>query len=218
MQDPTLSSAFESLFVACVLLSEFGMLRLLLIDGLVRVYAIQSFFVAAFAFLLGWTTGSAGLFVLAVLTLCSKAVVIPLVVSRIVQRLGVEDRIPATVPVPMSFLVGAILTAIGFEAAHELHVTGVTSNGLAIGIAMLLIGFFLMITRANAVAQLIGFLTLENAVFVASLALAAQLPLIVAVLLLLDVLLPAAAFVVVIRVVASRHQSIHTVELTELRG
>lgn len=218
MQDPTLSSALESLFVAFVLLSQFAILRVVFVEGMVRVYAIQSMFVAAFTFLLGWVTGNAALFVLAVLTFLVKTVVIPVAVNRILQSLGFDDRIPLSVPVPMSFLLGAILTAIGFETAHNLHITTLASNALSVGIAMVFLGFFVMITRANAVAQLMGFLTLENAVFLAGLALASRLSLIVAVLLLLDVLLPATSFVIVIRVIASRHQSLHTMELTELRG
>lgn len=214
----SLPSALETLLVACVLLSQFAMLRSVFVADVVRVYGIQSFFVAAFTALLAWISGRSDLYVLAVLTLLIKTVVIPFAVTRIVRRLGVDDRIPTTVAVPMSFLVGAVLTAVGFQAAHELHVTTPASGGLGVAIAMLFMGFFLMIARGNAVAQLMGFLTLENAVFVASLALASALPLIVAMLLLIDVVLPATAFVIVIRVLASRRQSIHTIELTELRG
>jgi hydrogenase-4 component E len=217
---PSVSQAVTDALAIVVLLTQFALLRTLSIEGVVRIYGIQSLGVGLFTIALGSFTGNHDLYILGGLTLVIKMVIIPVVTGTIVRRLGIEDRIRLSVPVPQSFLLGAAFAALGFVAATRIHVVtlGLPTDGLGAGMAVVLMGFFLMTARPNAVVQLIGFLTLENGVFIASLSLAPSLPLLVAVLLLFDVLIPAAAFTVVIRVLAVRVRSAHTDELTELRG
>ena len=212
------AQAVAGVLAVAVLLSQFGVLRLLWVGGLVRIYAVQSLAVAAFAALVGWTTQNPDLYLLACLTLAIKCLGVPALLRAIVRRLEVDERIPATVKVPLSLLVAIALGALGFAAAGRLVGSAGPELGLQVGMATVLVGFLVMVSRANAIAQLVGFLTLENGIFVATVALAPGMPLIVAVLLLLDILLPALAFMVVIRVLARRHRSVHTVELNELRG
>jgi hydrogenase-4 component E len=217
---PSPSLAVTGALAIAVLLTQFALLRTLSIEGVVRIYAIQSLGVGLFTVALASFTGNIDLYFLGGLTLVIKVVIIPVVTDAIVSRLGIEDRIRISVPVPQSFLLGAAFAALGFVAATRIHVVivGAPVGSLGAGMAIVLMGFFLMTARPNAVVQLIGFLTLENGVFIASLSLAPSLPLLVAVLLLFDVLIPAAAFTVVIRVLAVRVRSAHTDELTELRG
>lgn len=217
---PSVSLAIAGVLAIGVLLTQFELLRTLSLEGLVRIYALQSFAVCFFTGSVAYLSGNVDLYVLAALTFVTKVIVIPLVIGVILRRLGIEDRVRVSVPVPQSFLLGAGLATLGFVAASRIQggAAGTPVDGLGAGVAVILMGFFLMVARPNAVAQLIGFLALENGVFVASLSVSPSLPVLVAVLLLLDVLIPAAAFVVVIRLLAVRHRSAHTDELTELRG
>lgn len=217
---PSVSLAVTGALAIAVLLTQFALLRTLSIEGVVRIYAIQSLGVGLFTIALASFTGNNDLYVLGGLTVVIKVLIIPAVTGRIVRRLGIEDRIRSSVPVPQSFLLAAAFAALGFVAAMRIHAVtvGAPADSLGAAMAVVLIGFFLMTARPNAVVQLVGFLTLENGVFIASLSLAPSLPVLVGVLLLLDVLIPAAAFIVVIQVLAVRVRSAHTDELTELRG
>lgn len=215
---PTLPVAVTGVVLVAVLLSQFALLRCVLVGPAVRIYAIQSLAVCVFTGITGFRGGDTDLYVLAGLTLITKVIVIPLIIGIIVRRLAGEDRVRLQLPVPQSLLIAALLAAIGFAAASHLGPRSLLTASVGVGLAVLLMGFFLIVVRPNAIAQLIGFLTLENAVFVSSLSLAPGLSLIVAVLLLLDVLLPAAAFGLLIRVLNNRVRSVHTAELTELRG
>lgn len=217
---PGIALALAGVLAISVLLTQFAMLRVLSIEAVVRVYAVQSLAVSVFTATVGQLTGNPDLYVLAGLTAVTKVVAVPIIVGAIVRRLGVEDRIPAAVPVPRSLLLGAGLAVIGFVAAARIHggAAGTPADSLGSGLAVVLMGFLLMVGRPNAVAQLVGFLALENGIFIASLSLSPGLPIIVAVLLLLDVLVPAVAFTMVIRLLAARTRSAHTTELTRLRG
>lgn len=214
----SLQTAVEGVLAIGVLLSQFALLRLLLVEAIVRVYGVQSLLAAGFTAAVAWITSNPDLYVLAVLTFAIKVVAIPTIVTAILRRLGGEDRVPATVPVPRSLLIAAGLAALGFAVVTQLAAGARAGSGLGVGTAMVLIGFFMMAARGNAVAQLVAFLSLENGVFLASVSLAPGLPLLVAVLLLLDILIPAVAFTLVMRVLRSRKRSLHTIDLTELRG
>lgn len=215
---PTVSEALQGVLAVGVLLAQFAMLRSLLVEAFVRLYAIQSVLVAAFTAVVGWRSGDGALYVLAGVTLLVKVIVIPLTVNLILRRLGSEDRVPAAVPVPRSYLFAIFLGGLGFALVLELHLAMGAASGLGVGVAILLIGLFMIMARPNAVAQLVAFLSLENGVFLASVSLAPRLSLIIGVLLVLDVLIPAGAFSLVIRLLAARRRSLHTVELNKLRG
>lgn len=215
---PTVSAALQGVVAVGVLLAEFAMVRSLLVEALVRIYAVQSLLVAVFTAVVGWRTAHQGLYVLAGVTFLVKVVVIPLTVNAILRRLGTEDRIPATIPVPRSFLVAVFLGGLAFALVLELRLSMDAASGLGVGVAILLIGLFMVTARPNAVAQLVAFLSLENGIFLGSISLAPDLSLIIAVLLVLDVLIPAVAFALVIRLLAAGRKSLHTMELTDLRG
>ncbi|MGH7912866.1 MAG: hydrogenase, partial [Candidatus Dormibacteraceae bacterium] len=148
---PTVAAALQGVVGIGVLLAEFAMLRSLLVEAIVRIYAIQSLLVAAFTGVVAWRAGAPELYVLAAVAFAVKVVVIPLVVNGILRRLGGEDRIPATIPVPRSFLVAVVLGALAFALVLGLGVSAGAASGLGVGVAMLLIGLFMITARANAV-------------------------------------------------------------------
>ena len=81
-------------------------------------------------------------------------------------------------------------------------------------LSLVLIGFFFMITRQNVISQIVGLLTLENGVFVATVAIAPGLPFAIGFLLLLD-LLPAVLFYgVFARLIAARAKTTSIEDMT----
>ena len=84
--------------------------------------------------------------------------------------------------------------------------------------AVILVSFLLVILRSDVVSQAVGFFSLENGVSLASLVLAAGLPLIVEVAFLFDLLVAVVVFGVLIRVHHGRSQTLSTDALDRLRG
>ena len=89
---------------------------------------------------------------------------------------------------------------------------------LSLSMAVVLVSFVLMILRRDVISQAIGFFSLENGVSMASLVIAAGLPLILEVAFLFDLLVAVVVFGVLIRVQSARTQSFSTVALDRLRG
>lgn len=89
---------------------------------------------------------------------------------------------------------------------------------LGLSVAIVLVAFVLMIVRRDVVSQAVGFFSLENGVSLASLVVAAGMPLIIEVAFLFDLLVAVVVFGVLMRVHHHRTESLSTESLTLLRG
>ncbi len=181
---------------------------------------MQSVFAAGYTLLVGVDRASPALIVLAVWTALIKVIVIPVSIDRQITRQLSEHEVPLVVQVPMSLLLGTALAGLAYWSSSVLPIHGALLPTPALGmpIAFVLVGFFFMITRQNAVSQIVGLLTIENGVFFATVAIAPGLPFVIGFLLLLD-LLPAVLFYgVFARLIAARTKSTSVQDMTVLRG
>jgi hydrogenase-4 component E len=202
------------------LLSGLALLAVKQVHEQVRVYAVLSVFAAAYTLLIGADRSDAGLIVLAVWTAVIKVIVIPVSIDRAVTRHVTEHEVPLVVQVPMSLLIGVALAGLAYWSAAALPVHGALLPTPALGmpIALVLVGLFFMITRQNVISQIVGLLTLENGVFLATVAIAPGLPFAIGFLLLLD-LLPAVVFYgVFARLIAARARGTSIEDMAVLKG
>ncbi|MBX6762174.1 MAG: hypothetical protein K6T51_01135 [Rubrobacteraceae bacterium] len=205
-----------------VVLMQFGLLRSRAIHGHAALYAFESLFVAAFSALAGITSGNFELYVLAAVTVVAKVFVVPALIMRFTRDLDehAEVEIPLAVGVPSSLLAALALTGLAYAAALRLPLHGplLPHTSFALGLAVVLIGFFFMVTRLNTISQLVGILTLENGIFLGTVAIAPGLPLLVGLLILFDVLMAVLVFGVLVRLLAVRRATVTTTPLKELKG
>ncbi len=214
--------AAGGLAIALVILMQFGLLRSRATSGQTWLYSFESLFVAAFSTIVGLATGNGELYVLAGVTLVAKVALVPWLVFRLTSGLEerVKDEVPLSLGVPSSLISALLLTGIAFAAAVRLPLAGplLPSSGFAMGLAVVLIGFLFTITRLNTISQLLGILTVENGIFLGTVAIAPGLPLLVGLLILFDVLMAVLVFGVLVRFLAMRHSTVTTSHLKELAG
>lgn len=203
-----------------VLLIEFGMLRAALLRSQIRLYATQSLVVSVLAGIVAAAQHVPELYVLAVLSFALKVVIVPWVVLRLVRQAHAEIAGSASLNVASAVLVSIVVAAFGFFAVGALHIssTALPTTALAISVAIVLVAFVLMVLRNDVVSQAVGFFSLENGVSLASLVVAAGLPLILEVAFLFDLLVAVVVFAVLMRVHHDQRASLSTSDLTELRG
>lgn len=167
-------------------------------------------------------TGNPELYALAAITVVGKVILVPVIILRLTQGLDehVEVKVPLAVKVPSSLLAAVVLTGVAYAAGLKLPLPGplLPQSTFSTGLAVVLIGFFFMITRLNTISQLIGLLTVENGIFLATVAVAPGLPLLVGILILFDVLIAVLVFGVLVRLLAVRRSTITTDPLRELKG
>ena len=212
--------ATAALIAIGVLLSGLSLLLVKQVHEQVRAYAVQSVFAAGYTSLVGVDRVDAALIVLAVWTALIKVIVIPVSIDRAVTRQVSEHEVPLVVQVPMSLLIGVTLAGLAYWSASALpiHAALLPTPALGMPLSLVLVGFFFMITRQNVISQIVGLLTLENGVFLATVAIAPGLPFAIGFLLLLD-LLPAVVFYgVFARLIAARAKTTSIEDMAVLRG
>jgi len=218
---PDLYAASANTLAVAILLVEFLMLRASLLRAQVRLYAMQSFIVAVLAVVVAATQHIPELYALAALSLLLKVVVVPTVVLRLLRDADVEIAGTGVIGVASEVLLAMVVGGIGFFAVGRLPQLAspvLPSAALSLSVAVVLVSFVLMIVRTDVVSQAIGFFSLENGVSLASLVVAAGLPLILEVAFLFDLLVAVVVFGVLMRMHHGRADTLSTAGLNRLRG
>lgn len=219
----TVPSVFEGIantVAVIVLLLEFGMLRASLFRAQVRLYAGQSLTISVLAAVVAFGRDIPELYALAVLSLLLKAVVVPLVVLALLRDAQAEIAGSGALGVANEVLLAIGVTGFGFFAVGVLNIHSpvLPTAALSLSVAVVLVAFVLMIVRRDVVSQAIGFFSLENGVSLASLVVAAGMPLILEVAFLFDLLVAVVVFGVLMRTHHRRTRSLSTETLDRLRG
>ena len=221
---PGIYEGAANVIAALMLLLEFGMLRQALVRDQVRLYAAQSAMLSVLAIVIAADRNLPDLYALAALSAALKVVAVPLVMRRLLGRTASEDTsgVAGSYTLsPASAVLACIgLAAFGFFSFGAFHISGPAAPALALSIAaaMVFVAFGLMIVRRDVASQAIGFFSLENAISLAALVVAAGLPLILETAFLFDLLVAVVVFGMLIRVHRARAQSLSTTDLTRLRG
>jgi hydrogenase-4 component E len=189
MNDLVMTNLINGL-AAFILLTAFVMVSHNRMQQLVRSFAIQSIALAAFAFAVAYYTGSEHIYIIAGLTLILKGFVIPRFLTYTIDKIHVRKEVEPLVGIPLSLLICAGLAMVAYYVAEPIiaGADAITRNTLAISVAVLLIGFFLMITRRKAMSEIIAILVMENGIFLGAISITFGMPLIVEIGIFFDVL------------------------------
>jgi hydrogenase-4 component E len=189
MNDLVMTNLINGL-AAFILLTAFVMVSHNRMQQLVRSFAIQSIALAAFAFAVAYYTGSDHIYIIAGLTLILKGFVIPRFLTYTIDKIHVRKEVEPLVGIPLSLLICAGLVMVAYYVAEPIiaGADAITRNTLAISVAVVLIGFFLMITRRKAMSEIIAILVMENGIFLGAISITYGMPLIVEIGIFFDVL------------------------------
>jgi len=162
----------------------------------VRLFALQSFALAGVALLVAFGYGEAHILTAAVLTVVVKGIVIPVVLRRLIETIRVAKEIDFSINITVSLLICGGLVIFADSVAQPIldiqqKTASVVSRALPLSIAVFLIGLFIMITRKQALTQIVGLLTMENGLFLSGLSITYGMPLIVEVGIFFDILVAA---------------------------
>lgn len=157
-----------------------------------------------------------GLFVLAAVVLVVKAAAIPAYLGWAARRLGIQRDAGSLIGPTLALLVGLGLLATGSALAPFFAVPGAGHTGAAgMALTLVFIGMLLMLTRRLALSQVIGFLVMENGIFLYSLTQAEGMPMFVELGVVFDVMVG----VFVLGIVMFRlNRSFEHMDVTELKG
>lgn len=182
-----------NLFAAVILLLAFAMLAQRRVLPLINLFALQGLALAASTVVAAISTGQHHLYWSAGLTLLLKALLLPWILHRLVRRLHVKWEVESLINVPTTLLVGIGLVIIAFNVALPISQLShtITRGTLGIALAVVMLAFLMMITRTKAIPQVVGFLAMENGLFLAATSATYGMPMVVELGIALDVLVGA---------------------------
>ncbi|MDD2272397.1 MAG: hydrogenase [Desulfuromonadaceae bacterium] len=148
-----------------------------------------------------------------------KGFVIPLLLVRAVRSAEIKREVEPFLGYVPTLLLGAVFTALSFGFAGKLPMLPEHQNYMFVpaSIATLMSGFLVLTTRRKAISQVIGYLILENGIFIFGLLLAEAMPIMVEAGALLDLLVGTFVMGIVINQISREFSSLDTSRLTSLK-
>jgi hydrogenase-4 component E len=210
------------IFAAAILVTAFLVVSSRSLVFYIRLFALQSLFLGVVALLVVLGYGETHILIAAVLTIAVKAIAIPVVLSRVIERIHVRKEVDFSINIPASLLLCGGMVILADSVAHSILEAQradapAVSRVLSVSIAMMLIGLFIMMTRKKAITQIVGLLTMENGVFLSGLSITYGMPLIVEVGIFFDILVAVLILGVFIFRINKTFESISIDSLRSLR-
>lgn len=186
-----LFAQFIDLLGSLLLLLSFAMIAQRRVLTLIHLFTLQGATLVVAAAAVGYMTQQPHLYASAAITLVLKVVLIPMLLHRVLGRLQARSEVETLINIPTTMLIGILLVILSFKLATPISQlsTSIARGSLGIALACVLLSFLMIIVRAKAVAQVIGFLSMENGLFFAATAATYGMPMVVELGIALDVLI-----------------------------
>ncbi len=194
------------------------------IRSYIRTFRIQAILIAIIAGLMGgeslWAEGTWDILVVCIIIVALKVVVIPMLLHKTFAN--VEDvvekdfylNIPILILMSCMLVVFTYFTLSGVSALNEGHVNLQVVNAFSV----ILIGLFFMISRKKALGQIIGYLVIENGIFVTAIFSTHGMPLIVDLGIFIDMITAVLIMGIMVVQIDEKFDSININNLRNLKG
>ena len=154
-----------------------------------------------------------------IVAIAIKAMVIPAIMIRALRDAQIKHEVKPLIGFLPSIILGAIATAFSLLFAGELPLAPDHYHTLLVptAISTVLVGFIILVTRYKAISQVIGYLVLENGIFIFSMLLIEAMPLIVELGVLLDLFVGIFVICIIINHINQAFSSMDTRQLVSLK-
>ena len=210
-------TSVHELLLLLVVLTDFWVLGTSRLSSAIRTTAIQGALLAALPVAL-YPHLSVHIVPLALGTFAVKAVVLPRLLARAIREAAVRREVEPLIGFNTSLALGAAAAALAFGMAPRLPLPGLHSEMLVpVALSTVMIGLILLTTRGKAITQVIGYLVVENGIYVFGLSQAQRVPFLVEVGVLLDVFAGVFVMGIVLFQINRQFDSLDADQLSELR-
>ena len=166
----TLTLDIAHLLAGSLVLVSFLLLYQDRLYALLNVYALHALVLAASVAWQAYAQDAPQLYITAAIALLFKAVVIPVALHRMIVKLGIQREIETVGGIGLTVLLGVGLVALSMVVTLRATAGAdlLAREDLAFALAVVLLGLLMMVTRRNAVSQVVGFMSLENGLVLAA--------------------------------------------------
>ncbi|HEY2954220.1 MAG TPA: hydrogenase [Candidatus Eisenbacteria bacterium] len=214
------TSSAVNLLAGVFLLSALAAVIQRRVPGAILGYAWNSRALGAIAAVVAAATGERHVWIAAALVLVTKGFVIPRLLRRTAARGRARAEAQSFVSPTTAMLLCGALVVIGFNQTRALFGASHTilASCLPVSVAAALVGLFQMVSHRAALAQVVGLVLMENAIFLAAISLTYGMPLVVEMGVLLDLLVGVALLGLFVGRIEESFESADTSLLTSLKG
>jgi len=187
--------------------------------ALLNVYALHALTLAASVAWQALVQDAPHLYVTAAIALGFKAIVIPVALHRMIVRLGIHRQIEKVVGIGSTMLAGMGLVALSMVVMLRVthNADPLAQEDLAFALSVILLGLLMMVTRQNAVSQIIGFMSLENGLVLAATG-AKGMPLVVEISVAFSILIAFIVIGIFLFRIRERFDTVDVAALDRFRG
>jgi hydrogenase-4 component E len=189
------------------------------LSGLINIFALHAVILTLSVAWQAYIQQAPHLYLTSGIALFFKALVIPISLHKIVKRLGVHRTVEVVGGIGPTMLIGIFLVALSLVVMLRAttEASPIAREDLAFALAIVLLGLLMMVTRRNAVSQIIGFMSLENGLILAA-AGADGMPLVVEISVALSVLIAFIVIGIFLFRIRERFDTVDLFELDRVRG
>ena len=189
------------------------------VTAVLNVFALQAITLALSVAWQSFAQDAPHLMVTALVALVVKGFIIPAALHRIVRRLEIHREIEQVIGGGPTMLTGLGLVALSILLVQPVGESAgtIVREDLAFALAVVLLGLLMMITRRNAVTQIVGFMSLENGLVLAATG-AKGMPLVVEFSVAFSILIAFSVFGVFVFRIRERFDTVDVSALDRFRG
>ncbi|MCB0174567.1 MAG: hypothetical protein KDJ97_28915 [Anaerolineae bacterium] len=215
----TLFAQLSTLGASLVLLFGIILLWRRSLMAYVRAFQQQSAVLAALFVVVGYFGQAPELYVVAVILFALKVILIPRLLHRMQNQVGIGYEATPYLNVTSSVIMAGLLVLLAYVLTRPVVLTSTlpTRGGLPLAVGLIFVGLFVIITRKKALAQVVGFLVLENGIALLAVLGTFGIPLIVELGVFLDLLMGFLVMQVFIYHIRDTFESLDVDRLSELK-
>lgn len=204
---------------AVVLLMSFALLYQRRLFSLLHVFTGQALALSAAAAWQAYAHDEPHLYITAGLTLLLKAVLIPVALHRIILKMNIQRAIEPAMSIGLTMVAGVSLVTLSILLVLPVteDSTALTREDLALSLSVVLLGLLMMISRRNAVSQVVGFMSIENGLILAAVGVAGM-PLVVEMSVAFSVMVAFIIFGIFLFHIRERFETLDMQALESFRG
>ncbi|TLG78199.1 hydrogenase-4 component E [Methylocystis sp. B8] len=202
-----------------LVLTSFMLLYQDRLSGLINIYTLHAVVLSLSVAWQAYYQDAPHLYVTAGIAVIFKAVIIPFSLRRIIERLRIHRTVEVVGGVGVTMLIGIFLTALSLVVMLPATASAdpLAREDIAFALAIVLLGLLMMVTRRNAVSQIIGFMSLENGLILAA-AGAHGMPLVVEISVAFSILIAFIVIGIFLFRIRERFDNVDLFELDRVRG
>lgn len=209
----------SSVILILVILANLLLLGTGRLRSCIRMVAVQGATIGLLPLLVSSGAFSLRLTLVAAVSVALKGFVFPRLLLRAMRSANVRHEVDPVIGHAASILAGLVLTGASFWIASRLPLPIVPVSDLVLPVALttILCGFLLIVSRRQALSQVVGYLVLENGIYIFGTALAHEEPLLVEMGVLLDVLVAVLVMGVAVFHISREFHHIDVDQLSQLK-